>query len=182
MNEFERQLSSIEPATGRSDVMQIMYLAGQQSVQGIATPASGSGGSSQPGANSFWKFATGVMTAACLVLASSLFWVGEDATENSVADSGSTETGTTAVEDASASPEIKQSEIEIAEFEAYQDLSPNLDDPKTWASLGPRVRQLRQVTNQGSGIGIAGSHGSDGAAPLTPFAFDRARQSVDEIY
>jgi len=77
MNEFEKLLGTIEPATGKSSPMQIMYRAGQQSAQtGLLEPtvnATQKRRSATSGAVVFWKIATGVMTAACLLLTVNLF-------------------------------------------------------------------------------------------------------------
>lgn len=145
MNEFEQQLGSILPAPGKSDPMQIMFLAGQQST----TPANRAG---------WWKLTSAILTVVCLSLTTYLFLPQQETVGPNVAENNSPE---------EVRPELANPIVESPRFEERR-IEPTLQNPESWRPLGPRARQLETVT----GTQVTNEGRSD-RGRLSPFAFHR---------
>lgn len=150
MNEFEKQLGSIDPSQGKSDPMQIMFLAGQQSID---QPTAGAGG---------WKIFSGILSIACVLLTAGLITLMQSKTPNAIAK----ESGTP--------KEVQASDDLPVETPPPQLVSTTpdtrLQNPESWRSLGPRIRQLQAVTQDDFSF-----EDSSSGNRLTPFTFRRQR-------
>lgn len=151
MNEFEQQLGSIVPAQGKSDPMQIMFLAGQQST------------ATQNGAG-WWKLVSTTLAAACIVLSSCLFFEHwQNTTPTNIAKTESEKID-------KAAPPLNAF-VESQTFSSDR-VEPTLQNPESWGPLGPRVRQLEAITSNQDLNEVETSGNS-----TSPFAFHRERNN-----
>ena len=171
MNEFEKLLGTIEPATGKSSPMQIMYRAGQQSSQtGLLEPtvnATEKRRSVTSGAVVFWKIATGVMTAACLLLTVNLFQM-DKGDQKAAAKTSNSETQSALSDDHDSKLTVVdgQNDIEKKEQTYFVVAKPAKKPPLGLSRLGPHARQSRPFSDR-----LLSDGHSEAVAPMTTNPF-----------
>jgi len=173
MNEFEKLLGTIEPATGKSSPMQIMYRAGQQSAQtGLLEPtvnATQKRRSATSGAVVFWKIATGVMTAACLLLTVNLFQL-DKGDQKMAAETSNSETQSALSDDHDSKLAVVkddgQNDIEKKEQTYFVVAKPAKKPPLGLSRLGPHARQSRPFSDR-----LLSDGRSEAVAPMTTNPF-----------
>ena len=167
MNEFEKKLRSLEPAQGKTDVMQIMFRAGQQ-LAPTSLPTNINNSSQFNDGAGGWRIATGLMTAACLVLAICLAnTMREGKNDDPVAKSNSK--SEVSENDAVGSPNLG-TQIDFVHLE------PRLGDPASWSSLGHRANRLKRHTVQDFlKSDLRDDVVIDEQLPVTPFTFRRTK-------
>jgi len=159
MNEFENMLRSVEPVDGKTDVMQIMFLAGQQSATQTSFTVSSKGRATG------WKLATGILAIACLVLVFAQFEnLGSD-TANRIASSSGENID---IDSNIGEPKNIEFASELSDTTDFL-LEANLDNPASLKSFGLRFRQLHSIAD----FALAGGEPIEREAVTTPLLYRR---------